>query len=123
VLWRRFEKDLPNLLGLGGGGDPVSPTFPEERGRTVKLSIEGVAGGYILSLCEGESVHKTVIEQHEDEESAEVQARLLCKIAELLGEGSRHDAKRVYVITHPGDKHQDYDGALDKFRSPDQVSP
>jgi len=77
----------------------------------MKVLITTADNGYIVSSwCEEEPENKTrIVVLSDNEHGADDEADLLRVIQETLGFiGSRHDEKRVYVITAPGDKNDKF---------------
>jgi hypothetical protein len=82
----------------------------------MKITIEKVLNGYIIKQLvedlddDSMSALKEAITVVEDQPSdADTMKTLLDNVIDLFGEsGSRHDAKRVYAVVLPGDKHPDF---------------
>lgn len=73
----------------------------------MKLTIESVYNGYIIRTDDGEDL---VVEERETETGGvDAMASLLWCIMDKLGHpGSKHDAKRIYVVSAPGLDHPDF---------------
>ena len=74
----------------------------------MKLEIEVVGNGYIVTKLDEESKEVTVFESKHDSDVESVRDLLGHIESEIGHSSSRHDDKRIYVIIAPGDKHEKF---------------
>jgi len=61
----------------------------------MKFEIERIDTGYLITTEDGKYAYESF-------------ADILRMLSDYYDPGSRHDAKRVYIIEAPGDKHPDF---------------
>ena len=64
----------------------------------MNIRIKSVDNGYILSTLDREEVY----------EEGNIISLLYTLLYELDGNGSKYSDKRIYIIEHPGECHQDF---------------
>lgn len=80
----------------------------------MKVTIQRVENGFIVS---GEDEEETTVHGGDEVSLNNALVEVLYRVKEEFEMSpSRYSEERIYIISHYGDKHTDYDPDLDKFR-------